>query len=84
MMKRIVDYDVLNRYHDWNAVTATANRVGERFRRGNPLADVQHELEPLRGQLEASFLAFYPQLLGFSSTHRQQLESENFMPDNAM
>jgi acyl carrier protein phosphodiesterase len=84
MMKRIVDYDVLNRYHDWNAVTATANRVGERFRRGNPLADVQHELEPIRGQLEAGFLAFYPQLLSFSSTHRQQLESENFMPDNAM
>jgi acyl carrier protein phosphodiesterase len=84
MMKRIVDYDVLNRYHDWNAVTATATRVGERFRRGNPLADIQHELEPLRGQLEASFLAFYPQLLSFSSTARQRLESENFMPDNAV
>ena len=84
MMKRIVDYDVLNRYHDWDAVIATAIRVGERFRRGNPLQQVQHELEPLRGHLEASFLAFYPELLSFSSIHRQQLKSENFMSDNAI
>ncbi len=84
MMKRIVDYDVLNRYHNWDAVTATATRVGERFRRGNPLADTQRELEPLRGQIEASFLSFYPDLLSFSSSYRQQVESANFIPDNAM
>jgi acyl carrier protein phosphodiesterase len=84
MMKRIVDYDVLNRYHDWDAVAATATRVGERFRRGNPLKEVQRELEPLKEQLETSFLAFYPDLLSFSSTFRQQVESENFMPDNTV
>lgn len=71
MAKRIVDYDVLNRYHDWDAVPATATRVGERFRRGNPLQEVQEKMEPLRQEMEASFLAFYPDLLEFSYSCQQ-------------
>jgi len=67
MADRLVDYDVLNRYHDWNAVAATACRVGERFRRGNPLLEVHGELEPLRKTLESAFISFYPQLMAFSN-----------------
>ncbi len=67
MMKRLVEYDILNCYHDWNAVTATATRVGERFRRGNPLLNVHVQLEPVRDKLEPAFLDFYPQLRTFSA-----------------
>jgi len=66
MAERLVNYDVLNRYHDWEAVAATASRVGERFRRGNPLLAVHGELQPLREQLESTFLCFYPQLVAFT------------------
>lgn len=75
MVNRIVDYDVLNRYHEWEAVTATATRVGERFRRGNPLLKVHREMEPLRQPLESAFLAFYPELLEFSFSCQQQAKS---------
>ena len=72
MMKRIVDYDVLNRYHDWEAVPATATRVGERFRRGNPLLGVHKEMESLREPLDSTFLVFYPELLNFSFSCQQK------------
>jgi len=70
MLRRLVNFDILNRYHDWDAVTATATRIGERFRRGNPLLDVHREMEPAREKLEPAFLAFYPELQAFSSRSR--------------
>ena len=68
MAERLADYDVLNRYHDWHAVSATAGRVGERFRRGNPLLEIHEDLEPLRATMEVTFLDFYPQLIAFTRT----------------
>ena len=68
MVERVITYDVLNRYHDWNAVPETAGRVGQRLRRGNPLLNVHDELSPLRENLESTFLCFYPQLVTFSRT----------------
>ena len=72
MAERLVNYDVLNRYHDWGAVAATASRVGERFRRGNPLLAVHGELQPLREQLESTFLCFYPQLVVFAGAQHSR------------
>lgn len=67
MAARLRDYDVLGRYHDWEAVPASAARIGERFRRGNPLLDIDTQLEPLRQPMEQAFLDFYPDLVRFSA-----------------
>ena len=73
MALRMLEYDILSRYHDWSAVTATAARVGERFRGDNPLLDVERQLSPVRHILEQAFLDFYPQLQDFSKIKREQL-----------
>jgi len=73
MLNRIQEYDILNLYHDWDTVTATAMRVGERFKRGNPLLEVETQLSPIKRELEQTFLEFYPQLLTFSDIQRRQL-----------
>lgn len=73
MFERMLEHDILNCYDDWNAVPATARRIGTRFSRGNPLLEAQDQLEPLRAQLEHAFLDFYPQLFEFSQNHRAQL-----------
>jgi acyl carrier protein phosphodiesterase len=60
-------YDVLMRYEAWSAVPASASRVGQRFRRANPLQRTGEVLEPLVPELERIFLVFYPQLTRFCS-----------------
>ncbi|MAT91002.1 MAG: ACP phosphodiesterase [Halioglobus sp.] len=65
MFARLVEHDILNLYHDWDTVTATARRLGERFP-SNPFLDVEASLAPLRAHLEEAFLHFYPQLQAFS------------------
>jgi acyl carrier protein phosphodiesterase len=77
MIKRLVDYDILNAYHDWDAVPATASRVGERFKRGNPLHAVYDAITPLRPQLNLAFLDFYPQLQNFFLTRSSQCSEQN-------
>ncbi len=61
-VQRFRQYRVLTRYGDWDMVTASAARVGERLRRANPLHDVEDELAGLRPSIERAFLDFYPQL----------------------
>lgn len=61
-VQRFRQYRVLTRYRDWDMVTASAARVGERLRRANPLHDVDDDLAPLRPHIERGFLDFYPQL----------------------
>jgi len=73
MAKRMLEYDILNRYHEWPSVTGTAARVGERFRRGNPLLEVGRQLHPVRDDLESTFLEFYPLLLKFSEREQEKL-----------
>ncbi len=77
MIKRLVDYDILNAYHAWDAVPATASRVGERFKRGNPLHAVHDTIAPLRPRLELAFLNFYPQLQNFCVTNSSECSKQS-------
>ena len=65
MTTRLIEYDVLNLYREWGTVTATAARIGERFRRDNPFLDLERVLSPSKDTLERAFLDFYPQLEAF-------------------
>jgi acyl carrier protein phosphodiesterase len=69
MLDRLVQYDILGRYAYWDTVSATAERIGERFTRQNPFIGVEPVLEPLRPSIESAFLAFYPDLQVFSAEH---------------
>ena len=69
MLARMLEHDILGRYRDWETVPASAARIGQRFRRGNPLTDTGADLDPVRDQLEQAFLGFYPQLQAFSKGH---------------
>lgn len=73
MAARLVQYDLLNRYYHWGTVTDSAERIGTRLRRGNALLGVAAPLAPLRPAMEASFLAFYPDLATFSREYRARL-----------
>ena len=70
MAQRIREYDILARYHHWQFVPESAARIGQRFRRGNPLADTGTLLQPLIPELERAFLDFYPDLMGFCKVGR--------------
>lgn len=74
MLARMVEHDILGLYLDWETVPASAGRIGERFRRGNPLGDVGRQLTPARDLLEQAFLAFYPELQAFSSQAEKRLD----------
>ncbi len=67
MLARLVEYDVLTRYHQWDTVVATAARVGDRFSRHNPFLSLEQQLAPSRLCMEEAFLNFYPQLQSFCS-----------------
>lgn len=73
MLARLVEYDILGLYLDWDTVPASATRIGQRFRRRNPFTEVAQELAPVREMLEQTFLAFYPQLRAFSSEQEEIL-----------
>ena len=62
MVTRLVEYDVLNLYLEWETVLAAATRLGHRFKRRNPFLDIDRELSPAKAVLEEAFLDFYPQL----------------------
>ena len=51
----------------------SAQMIGQRFRRRNPLLGVERELAPARDMLEQAFLDFYPQLQTFCSSRQQPL-----------
>lgn len=77
MALRITEYDLLGAYHSWDAVPATARRIGERFKRGNPFYNIEPELAALRPELETAFLDFYPDLLEFVTEVRSTLETRD-------
>ncbi len=66
MLERLEEHDILNLYHDWHTVTATAERIGERFRGANPFTDIAASISATRANMESAFLDFYPQLQHFS------------------
>lgn len=67
MAQRIREHDLLQRYGEWRTVTTAALRIGDRFRRGNPFADLDNAIAPLRDEFERAFLTFYPDLQGFAA-----------------
>lgn len=76
MLARLEEYDILNLYHDWRTVTATAQRIGERLRGENPFADIAQDMEGAREHVERAFLDFYPQLQTFSQQRIRQLHCQ--------
>ena len=82
MLARLVEYDILGLYGDWETVPASAARIGERFRRHNPLTGVGPELTPARDLLEQAFLGFYPQLQSFCANQHQLLNQPPAMQSN--
>ncbi len=67
MLGRMVEHDILGLYRAWETVPASAARIGNRFRRANPLVDVDRGLAAVRDKLERVFLAFYPELQAFAA-----------------
>ena len=67
MSQRLQEHDLLHLYREWRTVTASAERIGERFSRGNPFTDVASALTPLKGDIERAFIDFYPQLQAFTA-----------------
>lgn len=72
--------DVLTHYQNWRAVTDAASRIGGRLSRENPLHRTGDILDPLLPELEETFLAFYPELIGFSSSF---VSESHFSRNNA-
>jgi acyl carrier protein phosphodiesterase len=63
MAQRLIDYDVLCIYREWDTVTSALARIGERLARANPLARAGRELSCYLPQAEQIFLEFYPELI---------------------
>lgn len=63
MAQRLIEYDVLCIYHEWNTVSGALARIGERFARANPLARAGSELGVYLPLAEQLFLELYPALL---------------------
>lgn len=73
MHSRLVEYDLLGIYQQWETVPASAERIGNRFRRENPFTGIDGELEQRRDRLEEAFLDFYPDLVEFAQVQRDKL-----------
>lgn len=71
MLERLEEYDILGLYRDWDTVPASAARIGQRLRRGNPLRDVARQLDPHRDAMEQAFLDFYPHLQAYCAATPQ-------------
>jgi acyl carrier protein phosphodiesterase len=72
MLLRMQQHDLLSVYGQWDSIAATAARIGERFQRENPFLQVAQHLDPVRPQLELSFLNFYPDLIEFCGLKKHQ------------
>jgi acyl carrier protein phosphodiesterase len=73
MVARLIEYDILNLYLEWETIPATAARIGQRFKRHNPFLDLDRELSPAKDALEQTFLNFYPQLEVFCKKSIERL-----------
>jgi acyl carrier protein phosphodiesterase len=63
MARRLIEYDVLCIYHEWDTVSGALARIGERFVRANPLARAGDELGVYLPLAERLFLDLYPVLV---------------------
>lgn len=62
MARRLIDYDVLCIYDEWETVSGSLARIGERFTRANPLSRAGSELCEYLPLAERLFLELYPAL----------------------
>ena len=72
MARWLAEMDVLTRYDVWESVPASAERIGRRFKRGNPLKDIAPTLDPVAPLLEQAYLDFYPDLADFAAGWRRE------------
>jgi acyl carrier protein phosphodiesterase len=84
MLARLVEYDVLNLYLEWETVLTTARRLGQRFKHHNPFLDIDRELSPAKDLLEQAFLNFYPHLQSFCTHRAASLCSAGTQPTVAL
>lgn len=77
MAQRLIDYDVLCIYHEWNTVSGALERIGERLTRANPLPRAGNELVDYLPHAEQLFLQFYPALLQHSEQLKKALSLNN-------
>lgn len=63
MAQRLIQYDVLSIYAEWDTVTSSLARIGERLKRPNPLSRIAGELKPYLPHAEHAFLTLYPDLI---------------------
>ncbi|WP_328189143.1 acyl carrier protein phosphodiesterase [Marinobacter sp. OP 3.4] len=64
--RRMVAYDWFKAYEDLETVGQAMDRVASRIRFRHGFAGVIDEIRPMDDELEARFLAFFPDLLAFS------------------
>lgn len=62
----MVDHDWFNAYAELESVGRALDRVAARIRFAHHFAGIIDEIRPLDGELEARFLAFFPDLLAYS------------------
>lgn len=72
MARRLIDYDVLCIYHEWETVSGSLQRIGERFTRANPLGRAGVELREYLPLAESLFLELYPALCACAAESLEQ------------
>ena len=71
--ERIVQYDLLTHYQDWEFILEVLAGIGKRLRYDNPLATADSTLTQLYPQIEQTFAAFYPQLQKYADEKLKRL-----------
>lgn len=66
--ERMVTHDWFHAYQDLDNVGAAMDRVAQRIRFRHRFAGIIEEIRPLDNELEARFLAFFPDLKAFSES----------------
>ncbi|GGY67357.1 acyl carrier protein phosphodiesterase [Marinobacter zhanjiangensis] len=64
--RRMIAYDWFHAYQDLETVGGAMDRVASRIRFRHGFGGIIEEIRPLDAELEARFLAFFPELLEFS------------------
>ena len=68
--RSMVSHDWFRAYQDLNKVGAAMDRVAQRIRFQHRFAGIIEEIRPMDEELEAWFLAFFPDLLAFSDSRQ--------------
>lgn len=69
-------YDVLLSYQHWQTIEVVLERIGQRLKRKNPLAQSAEQLQQHYPALEQLFLDFYPQLQQHAHQQRDLFKPE--------